>query len=100
MYDSSLDGTGWCGLSSEVARSAGGIFDHVWVSNNPEPPVEDPKVVSDPWTPVYLDRKSVLPIPQIRAALEEFCRVGTGDRPETIGWVHGHMNGMRMEVEG
>jgi Immunity protein Imm1 len=95
--------TGFGGLIWFVDRSSprqGEIFDYVWVSDNPEPPVEDPRVASDPWTPVYLDRRSVLPLSRIRAALEEFCRVGSGVRPESIDWVRGQMNGMRLDVEG
>lgn len=94
--------TGFGGLVWFVTRSSsrkGGIFDHVWVSDNPEPPDFDPKVVTDPWVPVYLDRRSALPIPRIRAAVDEFCRVGTGDRPESIEWVHGWMNGTRLDAE-
>lgn len=95
--------TGYGGLVWFLERNNskhGGIYDHVWVSDNPEPPVEDPRVASDPWTPVYLDRKSTLPIPKIRAAIEEYCKAGTGDRPETIDWVHGHVNGRRLGIEG
>lgn len=62
----------------------GGIHDHVWVSDNPEPPDLDPRVVSDPCYPLFHDPSSALPIPRIRAALEEFCRAGTGERPECV----------------
>ncbi|MER7735969.1 Imm1 family immunity protein [Streptomyces erythrochromogenes] len=37
--------------------------------------------------------ESTLPLAQIRAALEEFCRKGTGGRPECISWVKGEING-------
>ncbi|MEE1811801.1 Imm1 family immunity protein [Streptomyces sp. BE133] len=72
-------------------------FDHVWVSNNPNPPDFDPRVVSDPGEPRFHDRKSAVPIPEVRAALEEYCRVGTGSRPECIPWVRGHMSGRRLD---
>ncbi|WP_398900972.1 Imm1 family immunity protein [Streptomyces sp. 1114.5] len=37
-----------------------------------------------------------MPVPEVRAALEEFCRMGTGNRPECIRWVCGYMNGYRL----
>lgn len=92
--------TGFGGLVWFVDRSnprEGGVFDHVWVSDNREPPINGPRVASDPWAPVYLDRRSVLPMAMIRDALQEFCRVGSGDRPESIQWVHGHMSGSRLD---
>ena len=75
----------------------GGIYDHIWVSDNPEPPDFDPRVVSDPWASDFHDPRSTLPLPQIQAAVEEFCRTGTGDRPESIGWAEAMtFNGMRL----
>jgi hypothetical protein len=70
---------------------------YAWVTDNPNPPEDDPLVVSDPCVPMCFDRRSTLPIEDIRAALEEFCRTGTGDRPESVGWVHGDINGYRRE---
>ncbi|MFJ8746515.1 Imm1 family immunity protein [Embleya sp. NPDC127516] len=67
------------------------------MSDNPEPPDLDPRVVSDPCYPLFHDPSSALPIPRIRAALEEFCRAGTGERPECIDWVVGGMNGQRFD---
>ncbi|GAB1693486.1 Imm1 family immunity protein [Krasilnikovia sp. M28-CT-15] len=83
-------------VSKKFARK-GGIYDHIWVSNNPKPPNLDPRVVSDPWNPTFHDPRSALPVPQVRAALEEFCRTGTGDRPQSIGWVRGWMDGHRID---
>ncbi|MFD8767103.1 Imm1 family immunity protein [Streptomyces mirabilis] len=73
------------------------ISEHIWVSDNPNPPDFDPRVVSDPGVPFFFDPRSALPIDRVRAALEEFCRHETGDRPECIRWVHGEMNGQRYE---
>jgi Immunity protein Imm1 len=73
----------------------GGIFDHVWVSNNLNPPNFDPRVVSDPGARFH-DPRSCLPVSGVRAAVEEFCRMGTGNRPECICWVRGYMNGYRI----
>ncbi|MGW1668812.1 Imm1 family immunity protein [Streptomyces sp. NPDC002324] len=72
------------------------ISKHVWISDNPEPPDFDPRVVSDPGFPLFFDPRSVLPVLQVRAALEEFCRTGTGGRPESIGWVRGETSGRRL----
>lgn len=74
----------------------GGIFDHVWVSDNPNPPSFDPRVVSDPGEPKLHDLRSCLPVLEVRAALDEFCRMGTGERPDSIHWVRGYMNGYRI----
>nr|WP_121175647.1 Imm1 family immunity protein [Streptomyces sp. 1114.5] len=56
----------------------------------------DPRAVSDPGEPRFHDPRSCLPVPEVRAALEEFCRMGTGNRPECIRWVCGYMNGYRL----
>jgi hypothetical protein len=45
--------------------------------------------LSDPGFSRYHDPRSTLPIAHIRAAVEEFCRTGTGARPECVHWVHG-----------
>jgi Immunity protein Imm1 len=73
------------------------VSECIWVSNNPNPPSFDPRVVGDPGIPYFFDPRSTLPLDQVRAVLEEFCRVGTGDRPECIEWVHGEMNGQRND---
>ncbi|MER7757358.1 Imm1 family immunity protein [Kitasatospora sp. NPDC097643] len=69
-----------------------------WVSDNPSPPGFDPMVLSDPGSPMCFDPRSTLPVDLIRAALEEFCRKGSGDRPECIQWVHGEINGERLDA--
>ncbi|RVX40558.1 immunity protein Imm1 of predicted polymorphic toxin system [Nonomuraea polychroma] len=75
----------------------GEIYESVWISDNSEPPDFDPRVVSDPHYPLFHDPTSTLPIPRIRTVVEEFCRVGTGERPECISWVAGEMNGQRFD---
>ncbi|MEU1618828.1 Imm1 family immunity protein [Streptomyces sp. NPDC005722] len=84
------------GLTMRSPRK-GGIYDSVWISDNPEPPNFDPVLVSDPGYPLFHDRSSALPIRLVREAVEEFCRVGTGDRPECVEWVAGHFNGQRVD---
>jgi hypothetical protein len=75
----------------------GGIYDSAWVSDNPEPPGFDPRVVADPSDSVFHEPANTLPLPRIKEALEEFCQIGTGDRPESIKWVQSSLIGKRME---
>lgn len=94
--------TGYGGLIWFVTKNfpaEGRVFDSVWVSDNPNPPAFDPRVVSDPGEPLFHDRRSVLPMPRIRTAIDEFCRAGTGVRPEGVDWARGHANGLRLDVE-
>jgi len=63
------------------------------VSDNPAPPSFDPLVVSDPCSPLSFDPHSTLPAAQIRAAMEEFSRTGTGERPRCVRWAHGEPGG-------
>ncbi|MFC4005964.1 Imm1 family immunity protein [Nonomuraea purpurea] len=74
------------------------IAEHVWISDNPHPPAFDPDVFSDPGFPRYHHPRSTLPVPQIRTALEEFCRTGTGQRPECIRWTPGELSGRRLDT--
>lgn len=83
---------------SEKHPVEGGIFDEVWVSDNPAPPDFDPRVVADPGEPAFHDPRSALPIPEVRVAVEEFCHAGTGYRPESIHWVIGNARGERLDV--
>lgn len=92
--------TGYGGLvwfATQERASRDEVAEYIWVSDNPSPPDFDPRVVADPGVPQFFDPKSTLPVVHVRAALEEFCRVGTGDRPECIKWVHGEMNGRRHD---
>ncbi|MFF5969912.1 Imm1 family immunity protein [Streptomyces sp. NPDC012769] len=47
--------------------------------------------------PLFHDPCSTLPLAQVRAALEQFCQADTGERPDCISWVPGHMNGQRLD---
>lgn len=86
----------WC-VSGED-WDEGGIYDFVWISDNLNPPNFDPQVVADPSLVSFHDPRSTLPISQVRAAIAEFCRVGTGDRPECVDWVAGQLNGQRSDT--
>lgn len=82
---------------NEEFPQKGGVYDSVWVSDNSEPLDFDPRVVSDPGYPLFHDSASILPVSRIRAAVEEFCSLGSGARPECINWVLGHVNGQRLD---
>jgi len=73
----------------------GGIYDKVWVSDNPNPPTTDPELVSDPFVPSFHDPRNAIPIDDVRKALQEYCRVG--DRPASISWAEGSTKGSRQE---
>ncbi|WP_153547953.1 Imm1 family immunity protein [Streptomyces sp. RB17] len=74
------------------------IAEHVWISDNPTPPDMDPHVISDPDLPRYHHVRSTLPMHAVRAAVEEFCRTGTGMRPSCIDWTPGDLSGRRLDV--
>ncbi|GGR08875.1 Imm1 family immunity protein [Streptomyces pilosus] len=60
---------------------------HVWTSGNLHPPSFDPQLIEDPGSPTYYPREAAILVPQVRAAVEEFCRERTGARPECIPWL-------------
>ncbi|MFD9398140.1 Imm1 family immunity protein [Streptomyces sp. NPDC060011] len=73
------------------------IADQVWLSDNPAPPTKDPNVIADPGFPLYHHPRSTLPVDRIRAAVEEYCRAGTGHRPTCIDWTAGQLPGRRLD---
>ncbi|WP_353963350.1 Imm1 family immunity protein [Streptomyces sp. NBC_00198] len=40
-----------------------------------------------------------MPVDRIRAAVEEYCRAGTGHRPTCIDWTAGQMSGRRLDMD-
>ncbi|MEU4681093.1 Imm1 family immunity protein [Micromonospora sp. NPDC023737] len=90
----------WYVSPQRAARDRDEVSQWCWVSDNPTPPDFDPRVLSDPGSPLCYDRRSVLPVAQVRTAVEEFCRTGTGGRPECIRWVRGEINGERRAAGG
>ncbi|MFF1417332.1 Imm1 family immunity protein [Streptomyces sp. NPDC058280] len=58
----------------------------VWTSVHSNPPQFDPEMIADPGTPSYYPREAAIPVEQVREALEEFCRIRTGARPESVSW--------------
>ncbi|MFK0121649.1 Imm1 family immunity protein [Streptomyces sp. NPDC090994] len=63
------------------------ISRYVWTSGNPNPPSFDPALIADPGNPSYYPREAAIPVAQVRAALEEFCRTRTGERPDCVSWL-------------
>ncbi|WDN56008.1 Imm1 family immunity protein [Streptomyces clavuligerus] len=92
-------GLTWYAMGERAKNPRDGISATTWVSDNPSPPAFDPRVVLDPCVPLFYDPRSTLPAPQIQAALEEFCRTGTGDRPNCVDWTRGHTNGQLLDAE-
>ncbi|MGW3346303.1 Imm1 family immunity protein [Nonomuraea rubra] len=88
----------WFVTEGSSVPAAPDIAEHVWISDNPHPPAFDPDVFSDPGFPRFHHPRSTLPVAQIRAALEEFCRTGTGQRPECINWTPGDLSGRRLDM--
>lgn len=86
----------WC-VTDRVANERGGMYEHVWVSGNPDPPDFDPEVPADWGDAVLFDPGSAIPLPSVRAALEEFCGDGSGDRPRSVEWVPGDLRGRRSD---
>lgn len=81
-------------LSRRVSAEFGhDVAYHPWVSLNPDPPHRDPRVMSDPSCPTFFDRISAVPLPVIRAVVEEYFHAGTGFRPAKAQWAKGHYTG-------
>ncbi|MFD5570275.1 Imm1 family immunity protein [Streptomyces cadmiisoli] len=97
-------GTGYGGLiwfvsSGYSGPEPQGIRDSVWISDNPNPPDFDTEVLSNPGEPYSFDSCSTLPIGKTEAAVNEFCCVRTGARPECVEWAAGELSGRRADSE-
>lgn len=58
----------------------------VWTSKGEIAPPFDPELIADPGGPRYYSPAAAIPLAQLRKALEEFCRLRTGERPTCISW--------------
>ncbi|MFF3595514.1 Imm1 family immunity protein [Kitasatospora indigofera] len=87
--------SGYGALTWWTRGRTSGIHDSFWISDNPGPPYTGPELVADPYSGECHEPASSLPLPRIRAAIEEFCRSRTGERPTCITWVTGSYNGER-----
>ncbi|MGW4203710.1 Imm1 family immunity protein [Streptomyces sp. NPDC004726] len=76
-------------VDQDIARSA-------WISKNAEPSISDPKVVADFSNGRLFEPRCVLPVSDIRAAVEEFCELRTGQRPVVVCWDRDESDGYRF----
>ncbi|MER5737318.1 Imm1 family immunity protein [Streptomyces sp. NPDC002262] len=77
----------WLTTNPPAGASGDHMSNFVWISKSLTPPDFDPRLILDPPTPLYYPTESALPVEKVRAVLEEFCRVRTGERPESIEWM-------------
>ncbi|MFF4755668.1 Imm1 family immunity protein [Streptomyces sp. NPDC002514] len=100
-YDSGYGALSWhcTGKIEERVNSVAGadMANYVWVSWNPVPPEVDPEIVSDPWSPSYFNRVSAIPLSDVRSAVEEYYREGSGFRPSAVQWVKGNFTGELLD---
>ncbi|MFF1441319.1 Imm1 family immunity protein [Streptomyces sp. NPDC058295] len=54
--------------------------------------------MADPGYPRFHHPRSTVPIARIRAAVEEYCRAGTGHRPTCVDWTPGDLAGRRLDT--
>ncbi|MFF2721172.1 Imm1 family immunity protein [Streptomyces sp. NPDC058011] len=66
-----------------------------WVSKSENPPEIDPRVIADPWQPLWYAKGNCLPFSEIERSLIEFCFNG-GGRPTAVGWEPSSANGERL----
>jgi hypothetical protein len=85
----------WC--STEAPLGESGQDWKVWVSDNPNPPPFDPRVVADPDEYAFHDPRSAIRISDVREAMREFYQSRSGGRPESINWVPGSLDGIRVD---
>ncbi|MGW2349701.1 Imm1 family immunity protein [Actinacidiphila glaucinigra] len=73
------------------------MAEYAWVSWSANPPQVDPQIVSDPGCPSFFDHVSAIPLREVRSAVEEYYREGSGFRPTVVQWVKGNFNGELLE---
>ncbi|MGW7090682.1 Imm1 family immunity protein [Streptomyces sp. NPDC054874] len=69
-----------------------------WVSKSENPPDIDPRVIADPWEPLWYAKESCLPVGEIERSLREFC-FEAGKRPTAVEWEPSSANGRRLHLE-
>ncbi|MFG2823285.1 Imm1 family immunity protein [Kitasatospora sp. NPDC048365] len=89
--------SGYGALSWWSSAQSGGMYDFFWLSDNPGPSCAGPQLIADPCSGECYEPASALPLALIRAAIEEYCASGTGERPTCIGWVTGEYDGTRHD---
>lgn len=79
----------WQVPEDSVVRVDPEIARNVWTSKNPQPPVLDQHVVANLNDWRLFEPRNTLPVSDIRAAVEEFCELRSGQRPTAICWDRG-----------
>jgi hypothetical protein len=85
---------GWDGGVQFQKYPEDDLADHPWISDSENTPPFDPEVLSDAHCPSYFDPRGVLPVAEVRKAINEYCE-SLGHRPTMINWVPGELNGSR-----
>ncbi|WP_328876414.1 Imm1 family immunity protein [Streptomyces sp. NBC_00287] len=97
--DTGHGGLIWFAMPGYSGPEPDEVLDSVWISDNPNPPDFDTEVLSNPGEPYCFDPRSTLPAEKIEAAVDEFCQMRTGARPECVQWVMGELSGRRADGE-
>ncbi|MFI0242277.1 Imm1 family immunity protein [Streptomyces sp. NPDC016845] len=63
-----------------------------WVSATDSPPELDPRVIADPWHPLWYGKYNCIPMKKVEMAVAEFWRSG-GKRPTIVNWEPSTANG-------
>lgn len=85
----------WQVPEGSVVRVDRNVARGVWISKNPEPPVLDQNVVADLGDWKLVEPRNTLPMSDIRAAVEEFCELRSGQMPTAICWDRGGFGAYR-----
>lgn len=75
----------------------GATAGQVWVSDGGAPGPVRADVVADPHVPTLFSERSILPISEVREVLIEFVTEDSGERPRSVSWVAGQLDGSRMD---
>ncbi|GAB2833529.1 Imm1 family immunity protein [Actinocorallia aurea] len=89
----------WLLPTGSVVSVDESLAGNVWLSDNPEPPAVDPLVVADMDSGLTIDLRCTFPVSKVRVAVDEFCGLRTGKRPDSIGWIPGDFSGHRIGDE-
>jgi hypothetical protein len=73
---------GWGGAYYRDRDDTGKI--HAWITHNPQPSGDAPTLLYDDQAPANFPVDAVLPVDQLRRAVEEYLR--TGQRPTCVQW--------------
>jgi hypothetical protein len=84
-------------MAGTVHQRHGATAGQVWVSDGGAPGPVRADVVADPHVPTFFSERSVLPIGRVQEVLDEFVVEDSGERPRSVSWVAGRLDGSRMD---